>query len=112
MINTINKKLEEIGSKFRTEDGLSVSMYIGDMTFLTKKFGTPQDTLDFVSRMFPSKMAQDALRYGEFLTDNTCPNGDEGNIRIRTIRYDGKVYRHKMINGAVTSFEEIALHRW
>lgn len=54
----------------------------------------------------------DALRYGEVLTDDmnyVCsPNGDLG-IRIRTIRYDGRIFYYKMLNGEVVEFKELTI---
>jgi hypothetical protein len=50
MIKKINKKLEEKGSKFRTEDGFTICMYIGHLTFLKRNFETQEECLQFVSR--------------------------------------------------------------
>lgn len=37
-ISNINNKLESSGSIFRTKDGLTVSGYIGNLTFLKKTY--------------------------------------------------------------------------
>lgn len=56
--------------------------------------------------------SDDALRYGEILTDDNmcCVNyypKKEDSIRIRTIRYDSVIYYHKMVNGEVVEFKEL-----
>ena len=48
MIEKINNHLQKIGSKFRTEDGLTISMYIGNLTFLKRTFVTQEECLQFV----------------------------------------------------------------
>lgn len=53
---------------------------------------------------------EDALRYGEVLTDDEIhcfPNGKEGWLRIRTIRYESRIFYHKMVNGEVVWFKEL-----
>ena len=50
MIEKINKILEKKGSKFRTEDGLTICMYIGHLTFLKRTFKTQEECLQFVSQ--------------------------------------------------------------
>ena len=42
-IANINRKLEASGSIFRTEDGLTVSGYIGNLTFLKKTYGSIEE---------------------------------------------------------------------
>ena len=52
----------------------------------------------------------DALRYGEVLTDDEIhcfPNGKEGWVRIRTIRYDERIFYYKMVDGEVVKFKEL-----
>ena len=59
----------------------------------------------------------DALRYGEVLTDDEfkCDILDytgfqiaETNYhRIRTIQYDNRIFYHKMVNGEVVEFKEL-----
>ena len=59
----------------------------------------------------------DALRYGEVLTNDESycdmPGADwfsdYGYIRIRTIRYDGRIFYHKMVNGEVVKFKELTV---
>ena len=59
----------------------------------------------------------DALRYGEILTDDelycNIPGAgwfsDYGYIRIRTIRYDERIFYHKMVDGEVVEFKELTV---
>lgn len=51
MIEKINKILEEKESKFRTEDGYTICMYIGHLIFLKRTFETQEECLQFVSRI-------------------------------------------------------------
>ena len=51
MIDIINKKLESIGSKFRTVDGLTLIMYIGHMQFIKKTFNSQQETFTYIDRI-------------------------------------------------------------
>lgn len=49
----------------------------------------------------------DALRYGEVLTDDRYYNGSS--CRIRTICYDNRIFYHKMVNGEVVEFKELMM---
>ena len=58
----------------------------------------------------------EALRYGEVLTDDMVfgkPNGksvlDIDWIRIRTIRYESRIFYHKMVDGKVVEFKELTV---
>ena len=54
----------------------------------------------------------EALRYGEVLTDDmnyVCRTEGDLDIRIRTIRYDNRIFYHKMINGEVVEFKELTV---
>lgn len=54
--------------------------------------------------------SEDVLRYGEALTDDTSFINYECNcLRIRTIRYDGKIFYHKMVNDEVVEFKELTV---
>lgn len=59
-------------------------------------------------------VADEALRYGEILTDDNlyamsfCPK-KENNVRIRTIRYEYHVFYYKMVNGEVVEFKELTV---
>lgn len=48
MKNQINEHLQKIGSKFRTEDGKTLIMYVGHLTFLKRSFITEQECYNFV----------------------------------------------------------------
>ena len=58
--------------------------------------------------------SDDALRYGEVLTDDMVFGKPKGKsvldidwIRIRTILYESRIFYHKMVNGEVTEFKEL-----
>lgn len=56
--------------------------------------------------------SDNALRYGKVLTDDEIhcfPNGKEGWVRIRTIRYESRIFYHKMMNGEVVEFKELTV---
>ena len=63
--------------------------------------------------------AEDALRYGDVLTDDEfkCDILDytgfqiaETNYyRFRTIRYENRIFYHKMVNGEVVEFKELTV---
>ena len=52
---------------------------------------------------------QDVLRYGKYIIDESYTTWDRHNYRIRTIRYDGHLYWHKMIDGEVVEFKILRL---
>lgn len=57
---------------------------------------------------------QDVLRNGEYLTDDqlhyfTCSPKQENHVRIRIIKYEDKIYYHKMVNGEVVEFKELTV---
>ena len=62
-------------------------------------------------------MPDDALRYGDVLTNDElyCEMtgadwfSDYGYVRIRTISYDNRIFYHKMINGEVIEFKELTV---
>ena len=58
----------------------------------------------------------DALRYGEVLTDDELHYELKGHVtvcpihkRIRTISYDNRIFYHKMVNGEVVEFKELTV---
>lgn len=54
----------------------------------------------------------DVLRYGDVLTDDmnyVCRAEGDLDIRIRTIRYEYRIFYHKMINGEVVEFKELTV---
>lgn len=59
----------------------------------------------------------DALRYGEILTDDNlycelqAEDGfeDYRYVRIRTIRYESYIFYHKMMNGEFVEFKELTV---
>ena len=46
------------------------------------------------------EFSKELIRYGEYLADDEIEN-NKGFTRIRVIKYDGKMYYHKMVNGNV-----------
>ena len=57
---------------------------------------------------------EDALRYGEILTDDDLYYEIKKHVtvchickRIRTIYYDNRIFYHKMVNGEVIEFKEL-----
>lgn len=59
---------------------------------------------------------EDALRYGNVLTDDELHYEIKGHVtvcpiykRIRTISYDNRIFYHKMVNGEVVEFKELAV---
>lgn len=54
----------------------------------------------------------DVLRYGEVLTDDmnyVCRAEGDLDIRIRTIRYEYRIFYHKMVNGEFVEFKELTV---
>lgn len=58
----------------------------------------------------------DALRYGEVLTDDDLYYEIKKHVtvchiykRIRTISYDNRIFYHKMVNGEVVEFKELTV---
>lgn len=55
----------------------------------------------------------EALRYGEVLTDDMVFGELKGictdYVRIRTILYESRIFYHKMVNGEVVEFKELVI---
>lgn len=49
----------------------------------------------------------EALRYGEVLTDDRYTLGVSWHYRIRTICYESRIFYHKMVNGEIIEFKEL-----
>ena len=47
---------------------------------------------------------KDALRYGEIILDEIYNTWDGHLYRLRAIRYKGKLYWHKMVDGKLMEF--------
>lgn len=54
-------------------------------------------------------LPENALQYGTILTDDEIHVASTKCVfvRIRTIKYDGEVFYHKMINGKVAEFKRL-----
>lgn len=50
---------------------------------------------------------RDVLRYGEYLTDEMYTTWDMHTYRLRAIRYNGKLYWHKMVDGELVEFRSL-----
>lgn len=50
---------------------------------------------------------KDVLRYGEYVVDETYTTWDMHTYRLRAIRYDGKLYWHKMVDGELVEFRSL-----
>ena len=48
---------------------------------------------------------RDVLRYGEYVIDKEYTTWDNHNYRVRAIRYNGKLYWHKMVDGELVEFK-------
>lgn len=50
---------------------------------------------------------KDVLRYGEIVIDEMYDTWDGHTYRLRSIRYDGKLYWHKMVDGKLVEFRSL-----
>lgn len=50
---------------------------------------------------------RDVLRYGEYVVDEMYTTWDMHTYRLRAIRYDGKLYWHKMVDGELVEFRSL-----
>ena len=50
---------------------------------------------------------KDALRYGEIILDEVYNTWDGHLYRLRAIRYKGKLYWHKMVDGKLIEFRSL-----
>jgi len=50
---------------------------------------------------------KDVLRYGEYVIDEMYDTWDKHTYRLRAIRYDGKLYWHKMVDGKLIEFRSL-----
>lgn len=50
---------------------------------------------------------KDALRYGEIILDEIYNTWDGNLYRLRAIRYEGKLYWHKMVDGKLMEFRRL-----
>lgn len=49
---------------------------------------------------------RDVLRYGEYVVDESFDTW-RNTYRLRAIRYNGKLYWHKMVDGELVEFKEL-----
>ena len=50
---------------------------------------------------------KDVLRYGEIVVDEMYDTWDRHLYRLRAIRYKGKLYWHKMVDGRLIEFRSL-----
>ena len=50
---------------------------------------------------------KDVLRYGEIIVDEIYNTWDGHLYRLRAIRYEGKLYWHKMVDGKLMEFRKL-----
>lgn len=50
---------------------------------------------------------RDVLRYGEYVVDEMYDTWDMHTYRLRAIRYEGKLYWHKMVDGKLIEFRSL-----
>lgn len=50
---------------------------------------------------------RDVLRYGEYVVDEMYDTWDKHTYRLRAIRYEGKLYWHKMVDGELIEFRSL-----
>lgn len=50
---------------------------------------------------------RDVLRYGECLADEQYTKWDNHYYRLRAIRYDSKLYWHKMVDGELVELRSL-----
>ena len=50
---------------------------------------------------------KDVLRYGEIIVDEIYNTWDGHLYRLRAIRYEGKLYWHKMVDGKLMEFRRL-----
>ena len=100
------------------KDETSVPYTVAEISFVTgtmSKYKLVQGNFSFWDYCIGwKKLAtpDEALRYGEVLTDDmnyVCRAEGDLDIRIRTIRYDNRIFYHKMVNGEVVEFKELTI---
>lgn len=100
------------------KDETSVPYTVAEIDFVTgpmSKYKLVQGNFSFWDYCIGwKKLAtpDEALRYGEVLTDDmnyVCRAEGDLDIRIRTIRYDNRIFYHKMVNGEVVEFKELTI---
>ena len=50
---------------------------------------------------------KNVLRYGEIILDEIYNTWDGHLYRLRTIRYEGHLYEHRMVDGKVVGFRRL-----
>lgn len=50
---------------------------------------------------------KDVLHYGEIIFELNYATWDKHHYRLRTIRYEGHLYEHRMVDGKVVEFRRL-----
>lgn len=56
---------------------------------------------------YDAPCAEDVLRYGEIIVDEMYDTWDGRTYRLRAIRYEDKLYWHKMVDGKLMEFRSL-----
>lgn len=56
---------------------------------------------------YDAPCAKDVLRYGEIVVDETYDTWDGYTYRLRAVKYDDKLYWHKMVDGKLVEFRSL-----
>lgn len=56
---------------------------------------------------YDAPCAENALRYGEIIVDEMYDTWDMHTYRLRAVRYNGKLYWHKMVDGRLVEFRSL-----
>lgn len=56
---------------------------------------------------YDTPCAENVLRYGTCIVDEMYDTWDGHTYRLRAVRYDGKLYWHKMVNGNLVEFRSL-----
>lgn len=57
--------------------------------------------------LYDAPCAEEILRYSEIIVDEMYDTWDGHTYRLRTIRYENKLYWHKMIDGELIEFRSL-----
>ena len=72
-------------------------------------FRDVEDGYDLPLYLIDKDTAEDVLRYGEIINDESYVLYSGQNVRIRIISYNDYIYYHKMADGEVVDFKPIGL---
>ena len=82
---------------------------VRDVSELVSCFRDVEDGYDLPLYLIDKDTAEDVLRYGEIINDESYVLYSGQNVRIRIISYNDYIYYHKMADGEVVDFKPIGL---